>query len=756
MAVEYLASNEFTANGSQTDWTVSFKGNRPDAVSGTTPYLNSTDVKAQEITPATPTHAEIVVDKTCVAIGPNTFRVTPAPANGHIVRIYRATQDEYNLVDYKSRQTVTEADLDLSNRQNIFIVQETSDLANRASQDAVDATTLAYAATTTANTAVATANTANANAIAAGNTASNAVSTANAAQTTASAAVATANTASTKADTAITTANTAKATADGLNSQIGTANSNASAALTAATNANATAGSANTIASNAAATAATALSTANTAKTTADTAKATADSATTAAASATSTANSAATTANSANTTAGTALSTANAASTSAGNAVTTANAAAATANGLSASITTANTNASNAVTAANAATTTANGIASTANTALTNANAAVSTANAANATANAVDTKATNALSTANAANTTAGTANTTANNASSAAATALSTAQAAQAAIDNANTSFVAEGSNLYFTAARVLATVLTGLSVATNAVVTASDTVLSAIGKLQAQVTARYTKTEIDAKIGTAGIGWNLIDNASFFISQRSSLSLSSAAAGVYFLDRWKSNVASTSCTRVRAASPTGEYSLNVTAGSIVQVVDATTFVVGGTYVFSHAGTATVTIKRNGTTIATRAGAGQVSFSLDVVGLTSLTVEVGTGTLVRPKLEIGSVATPFVPLPAQLDLVQCQRYMVRLYGLGFNGYQTHFGTYFSDRLVFPTTMVAVPTLVPQAPAWTTSNITTVTWDAATTSGMRQLVYGGGAVNVDMAFDFGVGDFVQASCEP
>lgn len=56
---------------------------------------------------------------------------------------------------------------------------------------------------------------------------------------------------------------------------------------------------------------------------------------------------------------------------------------------------------------------------------------------------------------------------------------------------------TDALAEGStNLYFTASRVRSTVLTGLSLASAAVVAASDTVLSAIGKLQAQVTGLGT--------------------------------------------------------------------------------------------------------------------------------------------------------------------------------------------------------------------------------------------------------------------
>ncbi|MFN7323086.1 MAG: hypothetical protein ACK5SP_02315, partial [bacterium] len=52
---------------------------------------------------------------------------------------------------------------------------------------------------------------------------------------------------------------------------------------------------------------------------------------------------------------------------------------------------------------------------------------------------------------------------------------------------------TTDISEGTNEYFTAARVRAVVLTGLSLATNAVISATDTVLSAFGKLQAQITA-----------------------------------------------------------------------------------------------------------------------------------------------------------------------------------------------------------------------------------------------------------------------
>lgn len=54
-------------------------------------------------------------------------------------------------------------------------------------------------------------------------------------------------------------------------------------------------------------------------------------------------------------------------------------------------------------------------------------------------------------------------------------------------------ATTDDLTEGStNLYFTAARVRAAVLTGISLTTSAVIAATDTVLGAFGKLQAQIT------------------------------------------------------------------------------------------------------------------------------------------------------------------------------------------------------------------------------------------------------------------------
>jgi hypothetical protein len=69
--------------------------------------------------------------------------------------------------------------------------------------------------------------------------------------------------------------------------------------------------------------------------------------------------------------------------------------------------------------------------------------------------------------------------------------------------------STDAVAEGAkNLYFTGGRVLGTVLTGLSVATNAVIGATDTVLGALGKVQKQISDFVAQKGIANGLATLG--------------------------------------------------------------------------------------------------------------------------------------------------------------------------------------------------------------------------------------------------------
>lgn len=84
--------------------------------------------------------------------------------------------------------------------------------------------------------------------------------------------------------------------------------------------------------------------------------------------------------------------------------------------------------------------------------------------------------------------------------------------------------STDAVTEGStNLYFTAQRVRDAVLTGLSTATNAVISATDTVLGALGKLQKQISDNLTtltshkgNTSNPHSVTKAQVGLNNVDN------------------------------------------------------------------------------------------------------------------------------------------------------------------------------------------------------------------------------------------------
>lgn len=82
------------------------------------------------------------------------------------------------------------------------------------------------------------------------------------------------------------------------------------------------------------------------------------------------------------------------------------------------------------------------------------------------------------------------------------------------------------ITEGSiNLYFSMARVLSTILSGFLASTNVVVAATDSVLQALQKLQAQVTARLVATNNLSDLASAssartnlGLGTIAIQNAS----------------------------------------------------------------------------------------------------------------------------------------------------------------------------------------------------------------------------------------------
>lgn len=76
------------------------------------------------------------------------------------------------------------------------------------------------------------------------------------------------------------------------------------------------------------------------------------------------------------------------------------------------------------------------------------------------------------------------------------------------ATGATANTTTTSLAEGTNLYFTTARVLSTILSGISLATSTAVTAADSLLTAIGKLQAQVSLKLAIIAAFTNTATSG--------------------------------------------------------------------------------------------------------------------------------------------------------------------------------------------------------------------------------------------------------
>jgi hypothetical protein len=121
--------------------------------------------------------------------------------------------------------------------------------------------------------------------------------------------------------------------------------------------------------------------------------------------------------------------------------------------------------------------------------------------------------------------------------------------------------NTDQVTEGStNLYFLASRVLAVVLSGLSVATSSAISATDSVIVAFGKLQAQITSLTTTV-----------------SSNFAASLQKANNLSDLAS------------ASTARTNLGLGTMATQSaaSVSITGGTIDNVTITNTIIDGGTY-------------------------------------------------------------------------------------------------------------------------------------------------------------------------
>jgi len=138
----FLASNSFNGDGTTVVWEFSFEGLDPGAGPTAKPYIDSADVHAELITGEG--DAQVTVQTPYLFESLNSIRVEPAVPLGTVLRIYRETENRFPLVNYQDLQSVGASDLDLANRQAVYIVQEARDAARGAGN--VSAETLALAA----------------------------------------------------------------------------------------------------------------------------------------------------------------------------------------------------------------------------------------------------------------------------------------------------------------------------------------------------------------------------------------------------------------------------------------------------------------------------------------------------------------------------------------------------------------------------------------------------------------------------------
>lgn len=237
-----------------------------------------------------------------------------------------------------------------------------------------------------------------------------------------------------------------------------------------------------------------------------------------------------------------------------------------------------------------------------------------------------------------------------------------------------------------NELITASGILSTVLTGLSTATNAVITAADTILAALGKLQAQITSHKTDTAAHGCVLRQAI-----INGGFAINQRVVSGTVTLAAGAYGHDRWKAGASGCTYTFATSANVT---TITITAGSLLQIIEGNNLF-DGTYTLSWAGTA------QGKIGAGSYGSSGITGS--VTGGSNLTIEFNTGTLSKVQFNFGTTALPFSPKSFDQELQACQRYYEKSYSYslppGFNfgftlnlhGLNTNLGNGYSGALYY-----------------------------------------------------------------
>jgi hypothetical protein len=162
------------------------------------------------------------------------------------------------------------------------------------------------------------------------------------------------------------------------------------------------------------------------------------------------------------------------------------------------------------------------------------------------------------------------------------------------------------------------------------------------------------------------GLAGVGGkNMLINCGLPINQRS-FAGGALAAGAYGYDRWK---AGTGGCNVTINATTGIFTH--TSGPLQQIVEAPQLVWGQPLTISVENpSGNISVSVGGATGTITSGTGRRGVTLTPTGSGNMTVQLTAAnvTYLRPKLERGSTATPFVPRAQALESLLCQRYYWR----------------------------------------------------------------------------------------
>ena len=161
-------------------------------------------------------------------------------------------------------------------------------------------------------------------------------------------------------------------------------------------------------------------------------------------------------------------------------------------------------------------------------------------------------------------------------------------------------------------------------------------------------------------------------NLLIDAGFTINQRAYVSAATLASGVYGHDRWKAGASGGDYSFTQLASNT---QITIASGkSLIQVVEDKN-VNGTSYVLSWTGTAQARYAVNSATPAGSYAASPIVITGQTAG-TTISVEFNTGTLSKPQLELGAVATSFDQRAYGTELALCQPYCQPVTGTAFTG--------------------------------------------------------------------------------